>query len=119
MSRKVFARLSSVMESVKAQDAARLKEAQSAIAALDERREALKLELAATQAGLAPDDLQSSAAFERFRALQLRRLEALAEERRALEVIEEERRQALLRSNGEVEAMRRLATPERKIKRNS
>lgn len=111
MSRKAFARLSGVMESVKAQDAARLKEAQAAITALDARREALRAELAETQGALDPEDLLGSAAFERFRTHQLARIEALAEERRALELIEEERRQALLRSNGEVEALKRLATP--------
>lgn len=106
--RKRLARLQPALTARKNADSAAFAEARDACVAIEEQIHAINEALATTAAALDASDLMARAAFESWRAAQKERLAALDIRLRQAEELLESRRAALARSNGEVEALKRL-----------
>lgn len=108
MRRDTLERILAALEARKLVDAAALAENARAIAALDDERAGVEATVASEVAAVAPNDLPGTKQLARWREAQRRRLERIADARAKLEAAGEPLREALLRSNGEVEAVKRL-----------
>jgi hypothetical protein len=108
LKKEALERLARALDVKKNRDAGRLGDVQSELKALDQERCDLEARLAHAHIDLDPASLTDSLALEKWRNATKARLVGLGEQRIELEKIVVERRRVLARSNGEVEALRRL-----------
>ncbi|MCI4666431.1 MAG: hypothetical protein MRY74_17115 [Neomegalonema sp.] len=106
--RRRLARLGPALTARKNADAADFAAAQAAVDAIDAEINKIASKLAVSASQLDASDLTERVAFERWRAAQKQRFRELAAQRLTALKALEQRREALTRSNGEVEALKRL-----------
>ncbi|MCI4661477.1 MAG: hypothetical protein MRY63_06590 [Neomegalonema sp.] len=110
MNTEGLARLAGALEGKKQRDAGRFADVQSEIARLETEKQAIDQDLVAGAWQIEAGDFAAWNAFEQWRRMQLSRREALLVQIGELREEYDLARSALLRSNGEVEAVGSLVS---------
>ena len=109
--RQRLSRLAPALEARKNADMAAFAEARARCDEIEDQIQAIHAALSSAAERLNTEDLAERANYESWRVAQRERLKKLADALHAAEDALEERRQELVRSNGEVEALKRLIEP--------